>query len=151
MSQNYVYIKVQDTHNGQDSIHYIGEFHSVWEKGITLGSDPQCDVVLHDPKVQSHSVQAILVARSNHRFLRFFPDGKSLPIPDTMRTYTQDASRVDRHPFQLGSLLLCVIECEYPEEEKENITSYFVEEDLRKEISFQPNKTKKSFWRRFFS
>ena len=43
----------------------LGEFHTVWRKGVRIGSDPACEVCLPDLA----PVAAVLLAASNHKLL----------------------------------------------------------------------------------
>lgn len=45
----------------------LGEFHKVWEHGVTIGSDPSCTIVLFAPEVAPRHM--CVFALSNHLFL----------------------------------------------------------------------------------
>ena len=49
----------------------LGEFQAVWKGGVSIGSDPDCTVVL--PELAP--VEVRVVAQSNHRVLYRLPPG----------------------------------------------------------------------------
>jgi hypothetical protein len=68
-----VEIWVRDNRTGEERTLRLGEFRAVWRKGVTVGSAAGCDVVLDDPAVSPR--QVLLVALSNHKFLRVLGGG----------------------------------------------------------------------------
>lgn len=77
----------------------LGEFHAVWQDGVSIGSDPSCTVVLPDLA----PVEARVVAASNHKFLCPLPTGTALPLPPLeLSALDPSAKRVDYGVFQVG-------------------------------------------------
>jgi hypothetical protein len=75
----------------------LGEFRSVWEEGVTIGSDPRCTVVL--PELAPVAVR--VVAASNHKLLFRLPEGTTMPLPPVTRPVGGFGSRVDYREFPL--------------------------------------------------
>lgn len=78
----------------------LGEFHAVWEAGVSIGSDPNCTVVLPDLA----PVAVLIIAASNHKLLYRLPEETSLPLPPRgpglpPGDYDQ---RVDDREFHVG-------------------------------------------------
>jgi pSer/pThr/pTyr-binding forkhead associated (FHA) protein len=63
-----VEVWVRDNRTGQERTLWLGEFRAVWSNGVTIGRDPDCDVVLDDPEVAPRHAE--LHAVSNHKYLR---------------------------------------------------------------------------------
>lgn len=76
----------------------LGEFRTVWDEGVTIGSDSQCTVVLPDLP----SVVVRVVAASNHKLLFRLPEGTTMPLPPVTRPIGGFGSRVDYREFQVG-------------------------------------------------
>lgn len=68
MAVAHVEVSLRDNQTGTETKVSLGEFHAVWEKGITVGSDEDCDIVLRSSEVAGKHV--LLTARSNHKFLK---------------------------------------------------------------------------------
>ena len=76
----------------------LGEFRAVWDEGISIGSHPECTVVL--PELPS--VAGWLFAGSNHRFLHHPPDGTSPEALPPESRFLDPYRRVDNRDFNLG-------------------------------------------------
>lgn len=61
----FVTVHVTRVDEGFTATRELGEFSATWRKGVTIGSDEQCDVCLPglDP------VAAVVLAASNHKLL----------------------------------------------------------------------------------
>jgi hypothetical protein len=80
----------------------LGEFHAVWEAGVSVGSDPRCTIVLPDLP----PVAVRVVAASNHKLLYRLPEGTSLPLPPVTYPVGQYDERVDYREFQVGPYMI---------------------------------------------
>jgi hypothetical protein len=76
----------------------LGEFHAVWQDGVSIGSDPLCTIVL--PELAPVAVR--VVGASNHKLLFRLPEGASLPLPPATRPIGRYDQRVDNGEFQVG-------------------------------------------------
>ena len=75
----------------------LGEFHAVWDAGVSIGSDPNCTVVLPDLS----PVAVRIIGLSNHKLLCRLPEGTSLPLP-LVSSVLGPEERVDGREFQVG-------------------------------------------------
>ena len=74
-----VLIEVCDNDTGTNATKELGEFHAVWSKGVLVGSDPTCDIVLLGPGIAEKHVrlsargndEAMAKVQSNRWFWRF--------------------------------------------------------------------------------
>ena len=80
----------------------LGESHAVWEAGVSIGSDPNCTVVLPDLA----PVAVRIIGASNHKLLYRLPDGTSLPLPPVFSVLGPE-ERVDGREFQVGLYRIC--------------------------------------------
>lgn len=80
----------------------LGEFHSVWRDGVSIGSDAGCTVVL----IGLAPVAARVVAASNHKLLYRLPEGTSLPLPPITFPVAHYDERVDYREFRVGQYLI---------------------------------------------
>ena len=55
----------------------LGEFHGDLDAGVSIGSDPNCTVVLPDLA----PVAVLIIGASNHKMVFRLPEGASLPLP----------------------------------------------------------------------
>ena len=78
----------------------LGEFHEVWRRGISIGSDPACTVVLPSSEVAPVAVRVL--AASNHKVLYRLPPGTALPLPPVSHPIDPYDERVDSREFQVG-------------------------------------------------
>lgn len=61
----FVTVAVSRVHGGAATTRELGQFHAVWRKGVSIGSDGQCDISL--PGLAP--VAAMVLAVSNHKLL----------------------------------------------------------------------------------
>jgi hypothetical protein len=76
----------------------LGEFHAVWKGGVSIGSDPDCTIVL--PELAP--VEVRVVGASNHKLLYRLPQGTSLPLPPVIYPVGRYDERVDSREFRVG-------------------------------------------------
>jgi hypothetical protein len=93
----------------------LGEFHAVLWDGITIGSDPNCTIVLNELA----PVTARVIGASNHRLLYRLPEGASLPLPAVERPPGRYDRRVDNAEFQVGPYWIRLFEA-YRDEQEPN-------------------------------
>jgi hypothetical protein len=70
-------------------------------RGVSIGSDPACDVRLSGRKVRP--VHARLDPKSNHWVVTYLPNGAPLPLQETEAPHDD---RVDRAPFEIEGHVL---------------------------------------------
>lgn len=76
----------------------VGGCHAVWQDGVSIGSHPNCTIVL--PELTP--VAAFVRAASNHKLLYLLPEGTSLPLPRPAFPVGHYDHRIDSREFQLG-------------------------------------------------
>ena len=80
----------------------LGEFHAVWAKGVSIGSDPRCSVALPDlPRVACRAI-----GDDYGRLAYLLPEGQDTPrsIDQSTPPASHDRAlrRIDSDEFPLG-------------------------------------------------
>lgn len=97
-SHSIATLRIRARDGGDELVRELGEFHAVWSKGVTIGSDAQCDVSL--PGLAP--VAAVAVAMSNHKVLYLAGSpGFAAACSDSADLPDYD-ERVDYSPFEIG-------------------------------------------------
>lgn len=65
----YVFAHVLRMDDGSESERLLGEFHAVFASPVSIGSAPECDVVLESPLIAPRHAE--ITARGNHRFVDY--------------------------------------------------------------------------------
>jgi hypothetical protein len=99
-SETVVWVTIKGPEEGSEKEIQLGEFHEVWSKPVSVGSDPGCTVVLASSRVASVAVRVL--ARSCHKFVAPVPEGTTLPLPAHFCRLVPEDCRVDHLPFQVG-------------------------------------------------
>jgi len=82
----YVMMYVRDG-DGREQSHLLGELREVYRTPVSIGRDPDCDVVLDHPGVPPRAAE--FSAGSNHRFVRW--------------ANAEMRERIDGHPVRIGA------------------------------------------------
>jgi len=102
--KSFVTVSIRQTQGGEERRMELGEFHSTWESGVTIGRDPRCTVVLTSEEVPP--IAARVVAASNHKLLYRLPPETTFPLPPMEPPFPQYDERVDYNEFQVGPYLI---------------------------------------------
>ena len=76
----------------------LGDDDAVWRRGVVIGSDPRCDLVLTDVP----PLAARVAAAGSSRVLIRLPTSAEWPLPPLEYPITGFDETVDYRPFQIG-------------------------------------------------
>lgn len=99
MSDSVLTVEITDRRSGHRETRELGDWQDRMVPGVTIGSDPSCEVFLEGPGVAPQ--HARYYARGHHQLVDELTEGHFVEPPATPRVLWQ-GMRIDRLPMEVG-------------------------------------------------